>query len=640
MMRSPFLSLMSGLLAMAAPLAATVTVQLSSSVPSPQAVGTSIAFTAAAVDSAAGVLDYQFSVALAGQSPQVMVDYSLQPVFTWTPTAREGNYVIQVIARDKVAGQSATLQAAFTIASRVTGGLPVITATAHPLVALYSAPACPAGSSMYVVFAAAGASNQTDQRPCDGQTSMNFLIGGMLPGTVYNMSPVTVAGRTASMGAALSFQTGAIPAALQFPPSGVIVPPSNRTSVSQPVLLVVNSAIDMGQYGHFYFPAATDLSGNVIWYYSALGNPQQQTDYFLRPVPGGTMMVIAADPDSNLLDTRGQLWREIDLAGNTIRQTNVTRVTEQLNALGLLGVTDFDHDSIRLSNGHTLILCAQEKIFPAGTQGQTVPVDIVGNAIVDLDANLQVAWSWSAFDHMDINRAAILGEVCGAFQNGCVPVTLASAAEDWLHGNSVFYSAASGDLLVSLRHQDWVIKIDYANGAGTGAVLWELGAGGSFTIASSDPYPWFSHQHDAEYELNSAVILSLFDDGNTRYVQNPKVTENSRGMVLNVNETTMAVTPVLLQDLGFFSPAVGSAQRLDNGNYEFDNGYIDPGPNEYAQHSEYTLSGVNVFSLTTGTLAYRDYRMDSLYLLDNLQPSIDPPACFLGRLCSGGVGIK
>ena len=51
-----------------------------------------------------------------------------------------------------------------------------------------------------------------------------------------------------------------------------------------------------------------------------------------------------------------------------------------------------------------------------------------------------------------------------------------------------------------MRSQDWVAKIDYNHGTGTGAVLWELGNGGSFTIISTDPWPWFSHRHDVEYE--------------------------------------------------------------------------------------------------------------------------------------------
>ena len=93
---------------------------------------------------------------------------------------------------------------------------------------------------------------------------------------------------------------------------------------------------------------------------------------------------------------------------------------------------------------------------------------------------------------------------------------LAPVANDWLHANSLNYIPSSGDLLFSMRHQDWVAKIDYNNGTGGGAVLWELGLGGSWTINSTDPYPWFSHQHDVEYELGGTTVLSAYDNGNTR----------------------------------------------------------------------------------------------------------------------------
>src|SRR6266850_1347617 len=76
---------------------------------------------------------------------------------------------------------------------------------------------------------------------------------------------------------------------------------------------------------------------------------------------------------------------------------------------------------------------------------------------------------------------------------------IAPKAMDWMHSNSLYYGPQSGDLLVSSRHQDWVFKVDYKNGAGTGNILWRLGLNGDFTFNNfnNDPYPWFSHQHDA-----------------------------------------------------------------------------------------------------------------------------------------------
>jgi hypothetical protein len=69
-------------------------------------------------------------------------------------------------------------------------------------------------------------------------------------------------------------------------------------------------------------------------------------------------------------------------------------------------------------------------------------------------------------------------------------------AVDCLHINAVSYSPADGNLIVCVRHQGWVLKINYHNGKGDGHIIWRLGQGGDFTINSTDPNPWFYHQHD------------------------------------------------------------------------------------------------------------------------------------------------
>jgi hypothetical protein len=144
-------------------------------------------------------------------------------------------------------------------------------------------------------------------------------------------------------------------------------------------------------------------------------------------------------------------------------------------------------------------------------------------------------------------------------------------------------------------------------------VLWKLGKDGDFSMVSDDPWPWFSHQHDAEFELNGSTILSLYDNGNTRFAQNQGTTEHSRGMVLSLDETRLTATPLLSQDLGVYSPAVGSTQRLENGNYHFDSGFIFETQNQVSQHAEFSSNGVNNYVLKTGVFSYRSYRMASMY---------------------------
>jgi hypothetical protein len=303
------------------------------------------------------------------------------------------------------------------------------------------------------------------------------------------------------------------------------------------------------------------------------------------------------------------------MAGNPIRQTSVTRLSQQLAALGKIGVVGFNHDAQRLANGHTLVKASQEEIFPAGTQGSTAPVDILGDCIMDLDSNMQIVWSWSAFDHLNINQAAPLGEVCYASSVDCPPIVLAPAANDWIHGNCLDYIPSSGDILFSMRDQDEAIKIDYNNGAGTGDVLWTLGQNGNFTMTgTTDPWPWFSHQHDVQYELNGTSVISLFDNGNTRIKANPG--EVSRGQVLNIDETAMTVSLQLNVLMPNYSPALGSAQRLDNGNYHFEAGWLNYQSNPHGEAFEVLPDGTVNFELTDGAVTYRGYRMDSLYELD------------------------
>jgi hypothetical protein len=156
--------------------------------------------------------------------------------------------------------------------------------------------------------------------------------------------------------------------------------------------------------------------------------------------------------------------------------------------------------------------------------------------------------------------------------------------------------------------QDWVIKIDYANGAGDGHVIWRLGQGGDFTVNSTDPNPWFSHQHTPHYIDDHTLIL--FDNGNTLHASDPAA--NSRGQVWTLDEEAMTATLVLNADMGNYSDRVGSAQRLSNGNYSFTSGAIGAPP-FVGQSIEVLPDGSKSYVLQVGRGLYRSYRTRTLY---------------------------
>jgi hypothetical protein len=220
-----------------------------------------------------------------------------------------------------------------------------------------------------------------------------------------------------------------------------------------------------------------------------------------------------------------------------------------------------------------------------------------------------VKWAWDAFDHLDVNRGPVLGEVT---QPGSPEPTNAVPllpAVDWLHVNAVALSPADGNLIISSRHQDWVIKIDYRNGAGDGHVVWRLGAGGDFALTGAGPDAWFSHQHNAHYIDDHTLIL--FDNGNTRRATDPNA--HSRGQVWVLNEANKTATPVLSADLRGYSFRLGSAQRLSNGNYEFLSGSEGTPPRDTARSIEVRPDGTPAYVLGFASPEYRSYRVRTLY---------------------------
>jgi hypothetical protein len=307
--------------------------------------------------------------------------------------------------------------------------------------------------------------------------------------------------------------------------------------------------------------------------------------------------------------------REIDLAGDTVRETNLDAVNAQLKAMGHEPIYGFYHEAEHLPNGDTVVLGITERIVNIhGT-----PTNYVGTMVLVLDKDFQVTWAWDAFDHLDVNRGPVLGEIVDG-KDPSVPTNVVPnlPAVDWLHNNSVAWSPTDGNLILSLRHQDWVIKIDYRNGAGDGHVIWRLGKDGDFTVNSTDPNPWFSHQHDVHYIDDSTIIL--FDNGNTRRASDP--TADSRGQVWKLDEKTMTATLVFNADLGNYSPAVGAAQRLSNGNYSFTSGWQGQPPKLFAQTIEVRPDGSKTYVLQMNRTEFRSYWMSTLYegVSDQLAP--------------------
>jgi len=566
--------------------ASAITVTLEPESPPPAAVGDVVSWDAATSDAGSSPVEYRFRVRAAGAAFRVIRDFSPSSRFSWTATEHDGSYQIQVTVKNPDSGETASATSTYEFTSRVIGGAPVISGTANPLVALYSAPPCPAGSRMRVEFQApGGVAQDTDYRACADGLSMNFYLGGMRSNTAYTVHQTVLTGTATANGPSLTWTTPVVSPAI----ASYSVLQQPQTNLPYGVLL--QSTLQQ-------MTVATDLQGNLIWYYP--GNITSLT----RPESGGLFLGIAENQGAKTSD---QVLREFDLAGNTTMETNAARINEQLAAMGRRQITSFHHEARRLPSGRIMTLAASEQVL-INVQGPGA-VDVIGDMILVLDRDMQVVWVWDSFDNLSLRRFATLGDTCQQATGGCPPFTLMPKANDWLHGNSLQLTP-DGNILYSSRSQDWLIKIEYGNGNGTGRVMWRLGKDGDFQMNSDDPNPWFSHQHDPS--LYSDSLLSVFDDGNTRQASDPSA--HSRGQVLKLDEINMQASLVVNADLGAYSYALGSAQRLPNGDYHFDLGWVrGDGLGDRSQSIEVDKTGKIVYNIQAMTPEYRTFRMRDLY---------------------------
>jgi arylsulfate sulfotransferase len=584
-----------------------VTVTLLTNLPSPQKVGTIVTLVPRLSNASRATNVAQYSVSVDGGAFRIIRDFSQDMVFTWSPELYEHEARVRITVRDNDTMKTATAELPFRIVSRIKDARPVVTPTAHPLVALLSAPPCPAGSQFRAEFRKAGDSfsSHTSAEPCRGGRSSNVYVAGMRADTDYEIRPETVGGATGS-GEWITFHTGLLDG--RFPPVSIPTPRAGGARNADQ-LLVTSVATEP------FHNQATDLDGNVVWTMATPG-------FLTRVLPGGRFLVLAEAANSQNDIKRWQAVRELDLLGNTIRETNASRVAEQLASRGIRSkcmkdgeqcVSGFHHEAIRLPNDHTLVIAGLERMFPDGAQGSKDPVDVMGDLVIDLDPDFQVAWVWNSFDHMDVTRKSLGGEKCklGPGSDGCASVFLADTANGWLHSNALNYIPGSGDFLISIPEQDWVVKIDYRDGKGTGKVLWRLGLDGDFKAKSDDPYPWFSYQHDVGFDPPGSNRLIVFDDGDRRKEKFPK--SNNRGQVWELDEQAMTATLVVDADLGVYSPAVGSAQSLSGGGYSFQSGMINL-PVVSTRETEIGADGKIVYAQQfEAAVGYRSFRVPDLY---------------------------
>ncbi len=504
-------------------------------------------------------------------------------------------------------GSSAAAPFAFTV---IAPG--EVIPTTHPQVVAYAI-TVPRDAKVTIEFEAPGQPvRRTWTRPTPaGGGEVGILVGGMVAFTTYTLRAIVeFPDGTKFIDADKSFTTGGLP--------------PERTpaiTVTQSDVLSPNPGVQLwdmiGTSSNGSIALVTNLDGNIVWFHES----PIRAPLIIRHLSNGNFLI-----NSSTLGQSDSPLQEIDLVGNVIRQITSGEINAKLIARGLEPVAGLiHHDVIMLPNGHLMALTAFNKTFTdlVGFEGQAV--EVVGDSLVQLDENLDPVWTWSSFDHLDVNRHP--------FSDPEPPDSF-----DWTHGNAVTYVAADGSLLISLRHQDWVLKIDYQDGLGSGAVLWRLGFEGDFDLLDAGPEGWQYAQHfpfviepeadgeQGDAEPNDILRLAIWDNGNFRVIDeltgatcDPDVLGScySRPVIYEIDESLNTVRIVWEDILDFFSPLIGSIQVFDDGNVLWDAGTImGAGPTPMAIVREVTqeVPPQTVWQAdVSGPFVYRSLRLPSLY---------------------------
>jgi hypothetical protein len=226
-----------------------------------------------------------------------------------------------------------------------------------------------------------------------------------------------------------------------------------------------------------------DNMGDVVWYSTLGGSINFQLE-------DGTLAYWTTD----------DLVR-IDLLGNEIQRVKFDDPGSGLS-----------HDIFPTVDQTYLSITRQQvnvKNFPSSYTdpvAQKITAQVEDNPIVEFDSKGNSLHIWPLVGMLDPTRI------------GYLSLALRSLGHDWAHVNSVVHDPHDDSIVISVRHQDAVVKFSRS----TGELKWILGPHANWSAdfrkylltPIGEPFEWQYHQHAAEITPTGTILL--FDNGNYR----------------------------------------------------------------------------------------------------------------------------
>ena len=289
-------------------------------------------------------------------------------------------------------------------------------------------------------------------------------------------------------------------------------------------------------------PAGADAAGEVVWYYR--GNHPIVNAV---PLANGNLLYM-----TTVTGIRSLLV-EIDLLGNVVRRWHPRALAGQAPAGSVLIDADaLHHDLIELPSGSFVTLGSEARTFQDYPTSETdpdaprEPRDVIGDVVVEFTPAGTITGRWSLLDALDPYRIGYDSLDTQFWRPTYLALAHADGElADWAHANAVAYDARDDTFIVSLRHQDALVKIDR-----TGTLRWILGPHAGWAdpwrdqlLEPEGELEWPYHGHGVE--VTPAGTILLLDNGNHRATPFdeplPAEASYSRAVEFEVDETAMRV---------------------------------------------------------------------------------------------------
>ena len=308
---------------------------------------------------------------------------------------------------------------------------------------------------------------------------------------------------------------------------------------------------------------AVDETGQVVWYRH---NFQDIAFGDVRRMSNGNLLY--NDSFTNIV--------EINMLGDVVNEWKTLR-SNVLEPESLILDTEYVHHEVfEMTNGNFLVLGVELRVidnYPSSDSDPFAPLEtatVAGDTVVEFTPDGTVVNEWSFLDMLDPFRIAY--NSLGGFWNARFP-EIEGGTRDWSHGNAVIHDPIDNSIIVSLRHQDAVVKFSRE----TGELIWILGPhenwdmnlfGGFLLEPVGEDFLWQYHQHAPMITPEGNILL--FDNGNFRaspFDEQLPATENfSRAVEYSINEDTREVTQVWeygqFVDEPLYAPFIGDADYL------------------------------------------------------------------------------